>query len=154
MVAPLTRDVLARHVVMRERQRVAASHSHACGVRVRVLSDLHSSAAVSCCMPIPMPMPTSSYWPATSGQVAGLGVAATWWHEHPIVYVSGNHEPYRARSAEPHQRARIAAATFNGRVHILERDEATIGGAVPRLHAMGDFRGRRPGGRGARWHLR
>lgn len=60
--------------------------------------------------------------------VAGLRAAATRWPEHPIVYVAGNHEPYRQALPDLTSRLRTAATAFDGRVHMLERDEATIGG--------------------------
>jgi hypothetical protein len=60
--------------------------------------------------------------------VAGLQAAATWWPEQPIVYVSGNHDPYGHGLPQLTSRLRVVAAAFGGRVHVLERDEAIIGG--------------------------
>ncbi len=59
---------------------------------------------------------------------AGLRAAAEWWREHPIVYVSGNHEPYGGGLPDLTSELRTAAAAFDGRVHVLERDEVVLGG--------------------------
>ena len=60
--------------------------------------------------------------------VSGLRAVATWWRERPIIYVSGNHEPYGDGLPNLTGQLRIAATAFEGRVHVLERDEAVIGG--------------------------
>lgn len=60
--------------------------------------------------------------------VAGLRAAAGWWNEHPIVYVSGNHELYGHGLPNLTGQLRTAATSFKGRVHVLERDEVVLGG--------------------------
>jgi predicted phosphodiesterase len=60
--------------------------------------------------------------------VAGLQAAGLWWSEQPLLYVSGNHEPYGHGLPEITSRLRTAAKEFDGRVRVLECDEAVIGG--------------------------
>jgi Icc-related predicted phosphoesterase len=58
----------------------------------------------------------------------GLTAAAEWWGGPPILYVSGNHEPYGHGLPDVIGDLRKAARAFRGRVHVLERDEVVIGG--------------------------
>jgi hypothetical protein len=95
-------------------------------VRLSVLSDLHLERGGG------SPLTSDADVLVLAGDigagVAGLRAAATWWQEHPIVYVPGNHEPYGHGLPDLTGQLRIAATAFQGRVHVLERDEAMIGG--------------------------
>jgi len=95
-------------------------------VRLHVLSDLHLERGGG------LPPIADADVLVLAGDigagVAGLRAAAGWWLELPIVYVSGNHEPYGSSLPNLTGRLRTAATAFNGRVHVLERDEAMIGG--------------------------
>jgi hypothetical protein len=98
---------------------------HPCGVRLQVLSDLHLERGGG---PPPVADADVLVLAGDIGPgVAGLRAAAAWWREHPIVYVSGNHEPYGHGLPNLTGRLRTAASAFGGRVHVLERDEALIG---------------------------
>ena len=60
--------------------------------------------------------------------VAGLKAAGLWWAEQPLLYVSGNHEPYGHGLPEITSRLRAAAREFDGRLQLLECDETVIDG--------------------------
>jgi predicted phosphodiesterase len=59
--------------------------------------------------------------------VRGLRTALGWWLEHPILYVSGNHEPYGHGLPSLIGDLRRAAAAAHGRAIVLERDEVVLG---------------------------
>jgi predicted phosphodiesterase len=95
-------------------------------VRLHVLSDLHLERGGR---PPPAAEADVLVLAGDIGPgVAGLRAAASWWREQPIVYVAGNHEPYGHGLPNLTGRLRTAATAFDGRVHVLERDEAVIGG--------------------------
>lgn len=95
-------------------------------MRLHVLSDLHLERGE------PPPRATDADVVVLAGDVgsgvAGLRAAAAAWPEQPVVYVSGNHEPYGHGLPRLISQLRTAAAAFDGRVRVLERDEVVIGG--------------------------
>lgn len=99
---------------------------HACGVRLHVLSDLHLERGGG------PPLAADADVLVLAGDiglgVSGLRAAIGWWPERPIVYVSGNHEPYGHGLPNLTSELRTLATASDGRVHLLERDEITIGG--------------------------
>jgi predicted phosphodiesterase len=95
-------------------------------VRLHVLSDLHLERGGR---PPPVADADVLVLAGDIGPgVAGLRAAAGWWRAQPIVYVAGNHEPYGHGLPSLTGQLRRTATAFNGRVHVLERDEAMIGG--------------------------
>jgi predicted phosphodiesterase len=105
--------------------QIASLGRHACGVRLQVLSDLHLERGGG------PPLIADADVLVLAGDiargVAGLQAAST-WSPGPVIYVSGNHEPYGDGLPNLTSRLRKAAKAFPGRVHMLERDEVTTGG--------------------------
>ena len=94
-------------------------------MRLHVLSDLHLERGGG-----PPPVADADVLVLAGDigpDVDGLRAAAAWWPDRPIVYVSGNHEPYGGGVPAITARLRTAAAAFDGRVHVLERDEVVLG---------------------------
>jgi predicted phosphodiesterase len=95
-------------------------------VRLHVLSDLHLERGE------PLPPVAEADVVVLAGDIgpgaAGLQAAARWWTELPILYVSGNHEPYGGALPDITDQLRDAAKPFGDRVRVLEDDEAVIGG--------------------------
>jgi predicted phosphodiesterase len=94
-------------------------------VRLQVLSDLHLERGGG-----PPPAAAADVLVLAgdvAGGVTGVRAAVEWWPERPIVYVSGNHEAYGHGLPDLTGRQRIVAAGFDGRVHVLERDEVFVG---------------------------
>lgn len=95
-------------------------------MRLHVLSDLHLERGGG-----PPPAADADVL-VLAGDIgpgaAGLRAAAAWWHERPIVYVCGNHEPYGHALPDIIGELRTAARAFDGRVHVLECDEVVLGG--------------------------
>jgi Icc-related predicted phosphoesterase len=95
-------------------------------VRLHVLSDLHLERGE------PPPLAADADVVVLAGDVgsgvAGLRAAAASWPDQPVVYVSGNHEPYGHGLPRLISQLRTTAAAFDGRVRVLERDELVIGG--------------------------
>ncbi len=94
-------------------------------VRLQVLSDLHLERGGD------LPAVADADVLVLAGDIGtgadGLRAAAAWWPDRPIVYVSGNHEPYGGDLPGITRRLR-AAAGEDGRVRVLEDDEVVIGG--------------------------
>jgi predicted phosphodiesterase len=97
-------------------------------VRLLVLSDLHLERGGGLLLAAAADADVLVLAGDIGPGVAGLEMAATWWDERPIVYVSGNHEPYGHGLPDLTGELRTAATAFDGRVHVLERDEVVIGG--------------------------
>jgi predicted phosphohydrolase len=95
-------------------------------VRLHVLSDLHLERGD------PLPPVVDADMLLLGGDigpgVAGLQAAAQWWTDLPILYVSGNHEPYGGALPQITEQLREAAAPFGDRVRVLEDDEVVIDG--------------------------
>ena len=95
-------------------------------MRLHVLSDLHLERGE------PLPPVADADVVLLAGDIGrgvdGLQAAARWWTDVPILYVSGNHEPYGGALPDITDRLREASARFGDRVRVLEDDEAVIGG--------------------------
>ena len=95
-------------------------------VRLHVLSDLHLERGGGA------PPVADADVLVLAGDIGpgadGLRAAAAWWPDRPILYVSGNHEPYGGRLPDITAQLRAAAAGHDGRIHVLEDDEVVIGG--------------------------
>lgn len=92
-------------------------------MRIRVFSDLHLEAA-----PFDPP-PADADVVVLAGDIHN-GPAGVQWAQRafaqPVVYVSGNHEPFDAEFHATAAALRAAAAGSN--VHVLDCDEAVLGG--------------------------
>ena len=96
-------------------------------MRLHVLSDLHLERGGG-----PPPVVADADVLVLAGDIgpgtAGLEAAAAWAPAgQPVLYVSGNHEPYGGALPEITGRLRIAAAA-DDRLRVLERDEHVLGG--------------------------
>ena len=104
----------------------AFSARDAFGVRLHVLSDLHLERGGG---PLLAADADVLVLAGDIGPgVSGLRAAIAWWPRRPIVYVSGNHEPYGHRLPNLAGELRTLATATDGRVHVLERDETMIDG--------------------------
>jgi predicted phosphodiesterase len=94
-------------------------------VRIQVLSDLHLERGAA------PPLVADADVVVLAGDigrgVSGLQAAIGWWPKRPIVYVTGNHEPYGHGLPALTGELRAEAAG-NAHAFLLERDEIVIGG--------------------------